>query len=137
MASIWECVCSLIANIMKRKQRKELALSPSSLHRHFQFENGRTPSVNPFFNFLTEVRKKGVQSKAAGRLWKCMSDQEKKPYRSIAVQEQKLKRLGPRRKSIRTSLPRSCNNSKAILRNRNSQLNAHLDTFGAGGDCGF
>ncbi|KAL9915535.1 uncharacterized protein ACN2A1_002157 [Glossina fuscipes fuscipes] len=155
MAWIWEKICSTMDSLVRPTQRKtRVTFSPSTLHRELDRRMSGATSINPFFNFLAEVRIKaqgnshrGNAPKAAARLWKMMSDDEKRPYRLIAVEEQRLKRLRPKRKSIAKSLHKRRNNSQASLPNDNYRqfsnnpethqaINLNADILGAGGDCG-
>lgn len=108
----WDLVLFLVR---PTKCRARVTFSPSTLHREMLRQSKLTPSNNPFFNFLAEMRLKVAAnaaaygpksmlncsnlSKTAGQVWKSMSDLEKAPYRMIAYEQRKLKRLKrPRRR---------------------------------------
>lgn len=123
MVIIWDKICEIFTTLVRPSRRKtRVTFSPSTLHREIIRHTKLSASANPFFNFLAEVRMKAngdheINSKpsmtrrdivrlakTAGRLWNSMSDEQKQPYRTIAMEQRKLKRLrGRRRKSIFTS----------------------------------
>lgn len=111
-------MCEVFTSLVRptRRKTRRVTFSPSTLHRELIRHLEPSASRNPFFNFLAEVRMKanggelmqlncGSMSprvsariaKAAGRLWNSMTDEQKKPYRSIAMEQRKLKRLRRRR----------------------------------------
>ncbi|XP_036331566.1 uncharacterized protein LOC118743143 [Rhagoletis pomonella] len=118
MSAIWEKICEVFSTLVRPSRRKtRVSFSPSTLHREIIRHTKLSASPNPFFNFLAEVRMKasggeltrpgcGSMSprestrlaKTAGRLWNAMSDEQKQPYRSIAMEQRKLKRLRGRRR---------------------------------------
>lgn len=120
---VWEY---FLYAIRPEKRPTRVTFSPSTLHRELIKEKCKlTPSNNPFFNFLGEMRLKmaadeetygslnlhncSTLSKTAGRLWKQMSDEEKAPYRVIATQNRKLKRLNaPPRKIEKKTKRKRC-----------------------------
>ncbi|XP_067629939.1 uncharacterized protein [Eurosta solidaginis] len=124
MSSIWERICEVFTTLVRPSRRKtRVSFSPSTLHREIIRHTKLSASPNPFFNFLAEVRMKasggelthpgcGSMSpresariaKTAGRLWNSMSEEQKQPYRNIAFEQRKLKRLrGRRRRSYLTA----------------------------------
>ena len=140
MAMILQKICNFFVNLVRPARRPtRVSFSPSTLHREILRQTELSSYSNPFFNFLAEVRLKaqGSQSspngahqlstresmrlsKAAGQLWKCMSDDEKLPYRNIATEQRRLKRLRrhPRKRKRSLSLQhRKRNRSELDLSN--------------------
>ncbi|XP_012155471.1 uncharacterized protein LOC105664654 [Ceratitis capitata] len=125
MSGIWDKICEVFTTLVRPSSRKtRVTFSPSTLHREILRHTKFSACSNPFFNFLAEVRMKagggdftnlGCGSlspresariaKTAGRLWNAMSDEQKQPYRSIAMEQRKLKRLR-RRRSLLTARKR-------------------------------
>ncbi|XP_011192071.2 uncharacterized protein LOC105218282 [Zeugodacus cucurbitae] len=126
MSSIWDKMCEVFTSLVRptRRKTRRVTFSPSTLHRELVRHIQLSASRNPFFNFLAEVRMKanGGQlmhpdcgsmasremariAKTAGFLWNSMTDEQKKPYRNIAIEQRKLKRLR-RRRSYLTSRKR-------------------------------
>uniref|UniRef100_A0A0A1WLV9 High mobility group B protein 4 n=1 Tax=Zeugodacus cucurbitae TaxID=28588 RepID=A0A0A1WLV9_ZEUCU len=120
MSAIWDKMCEVFTLLVRPTRRKtRVTFSPSTLHREIIRHTKLSASTNPFFNFLAEVRMKanGGQlmhpgcgsmsaresariAKTAGRLWNSMTDEQKQPYRSIAMEQRKLKRLRRRRSNL-------------------------------------
>lgn len=78
------------------QHKTRVTFSPSTLHRELEHGTGRAASLNPFLNFLAEVRRKakgnrhhGNPLKVTTHLWKNMSDDEKEPYRTTAIEDKK------------------------------------------------
>lgn len=120
MTAIWHKICELFNNLVTPTRRKtRVTFSPSTLQRELQRHTQLAATRNPFFNFLAELRLKSQNNefnnrklnqremvkmtKTAGTLWKSMSDEEKLPYRNMAMEQRKLKRLKRRRRSPWTS----------------------------------
>ncbi|XP_039953165.1 uncharacterized protein LOC120770083 [Bactrocera tryoni] len=118
MPSIWDKMCEVFTSLVRptRRKTRRVTFSPSTLHRELIRHLEHSASRNPFFNFLAEVRMKVnggelMQSncgsvsprvsahivKTASRLWNSMTDEQKRPYRTIAMEQRKLKRLRRRR----------------------------------------
>lgn len=118
MAGIWNKVCEIFLSLVQPTRRKtRVTFSPSTLMREIQRNTRLTASTNPFFNFFTELRLKIRDndinnycltprdltrlSKTAGRLWNSMTDEEKAPYRKLALEQRKLKGVSRNRKKSR------------------------------------
>ncbi|XP_023307346.2 uncharacterized protein LOC111689075 [Lucilia cuprina] len=124
MTGIWDKICDVFSNLVKPTRRKtRVTFSPSTLQRELERHTKLAATPNPFFNFLAELRLKCKEnddynnrslnqrevvkiSKRAGLLWKSMSEEEKQPYRKMAMEQRKLKRLRHRRRSPWTSSSR-------------------------------
>lgn len=135
----WELVLFLIR---PSKCRTRVTFSPSTLHRELLRQTKLTPSNNPFFNFLAEMRLKVAAnatafgprsllncsnlSKTAGHVWKSMSDQEKAPYRMIAIEQRKLKRLR-RPRGLGGGRSRKRKNNGHLFGNSGSNSNLHYN----------
>lgn len=120
MTAIWDKICELFTNLVTPTRRKtRVTFSPSTLQRELQRNTKLAATSNPFFNFLAELRLKSQSNefntrkldqremvkltKVAGTLWKSMSDEEKQPYRNLAMEQRKVKRLRRRKRSPWTS----------------------------------
>ncbi|XP_054737501.1 uncharacterized protein LOC129243987 [Anastrepha obliqua] len=131
MSSIWEKICEVFTTLVRPTRRKtRVCFSPSTLHREIIRHTRLSASANPFFNFLAEVRMKtnGNESGSgsmspresarmaitAGRLWNSMSEEQKLPYRNIALEQRKLKRLRGRRKRSASTRRRMKKRKSAI-----------------------
>ncbi|KAM7343026.1 uncharacterized protein ACRADG_010189 [Cochliomyia hominivorax] len=117
MFCLWDRIYEMFTNLVKPTRRKtRVTFSPSTLHRELQRNTKLLATQNPFFNFLAELRLK-IQNneaeyhnrslgqrdmvkitKTAGLLWKSMSEEAKQPYRNMAMEYKKLKRLKGRRR---------------------------------------
>lgn len=120
MTTIWHNICEVFTNLVKPTRRKtRVTFSPSTLHRELERRIKLSATNNPFFNFLAELRLKTQDSeftnrslsprdmvritKTAGHLWQTMSEEEKQPYRKMAMEQRRLKRLKRKRRSPWTS----------------------------------
>ncbi|XP_065370092.1 uncharacterized protein LOC135962214 [Calliphora vicina] len=116
MTTIWHKICEVFTDLVKPTRRKtRVTFSPSTLHRELERRTKLSATNNPFFNFLAELRLKSQDNefmnrslnqrdmvritKTAGHLWQTMSEEEKQPYRKMAVEQRKLKRLKRKRRS--------------------------------------
>ncbi|XP_073845085.1 uncharacterized protein [Musca autumnalis] len=111
-STVWNTICEIFSNLVRPTRRKtRVTFTPSTLQRHIMRETRLAATTNPFLNFFAEVRIKAMQDSkrpihvtrlatTSGHLWKEMSDEQKRPYRELAI-EQKLKKT--RRKRRRRS----------------------------------
>lgn len=109
MSVVWNKICQIFSSLVQPTRRKtRVTFSPSTLHREIVRNTKLKASTNPFFNFLAEVRMKAMDndsehlrtlrdnaklSQTAGNLWSSMAEEQKEPYRKIAVEQRRLKRL--------------------------------------------
>lgn len=146
MAAIWEKICELFGNLVKPSRRKIcVRFSPSTLQRDLQRLTKLSATANPFFNFLAELRLKTQESennkqildrremakmsKRAAQLWHAMSDEEKQPYRNLALERKKLKRLKRGKYPFWRNKSRRRKKSKSVTQ---IQQNSKTDVFGDG-----
>lgn len=147
-SKFWEYI---LYAIRPEKRPPRVSFSPSTLHRELIKEKCKlTPSNNPFFNFLGEMRLKMAAdeetygnlslhncsnlSKTAGRIWNHMSEEEKTPYRVIATQQRKLKRLYPQPRKIEKTGKRKRN--RRLPRGASSyQFNSYNQTSSSSKKC--
>lgn len=116
MASIvWNSICEIFSTLVRPTTRKtRVTFTPSTLKREILREVRLAATPNPFLNFFAEVRIKAMQesqnhpkhlarlAKTAGHMWNDMSEEQKRPYREMALAQKVKKRRRKRRSALFT-----------------------------------
>uniref|UniRef100_A0A1A9V5V9 HMG box domain-containing protein n=1 Tax=Glossina austeni TaxID=7395 RepID=A0A1A9V5V9_GLOAU len=111
MAWILKKLYSVIQNLLRpkkpQKPQKRVTFSESTLMREFRRRTGQEPTIDPFLNFLTDLRASTNLPQIAMRRWRKMSDAEKAPYKTLAKRAQ-LKRLQAKQNKGRKEKKKCC-----------------------------
>lgn len=133
VSSYWKYFCDIFSKLVRPSRRKtRVSFSPSTLQREIMLQMQSKATVNPFLNFLAEIRAKAMMdspsplmprdyarlSQTAGKLWNSMNEDAKQPYRSLALEQKKLRRR--KRKYVYTS------RRKLLARRRKRQAKRRL-----------
>uniref|UniRef100_A0A1A9V5V8 Peptidase aspartic putative domain-containing protein n=1 Tax=Glossina austeni TaxID=7395 RepID=A0A1A9V5V8_GLOAU len=98
---------SLLKPFSPQKPQKRVTFSESTLMREFRRRTGQEPTIDPFLNFLTDLRASTNLPQIAMRRWRKMSDAEKAPYKTLAKRAQ-LKRLQAKQNKGRKEKKKCC-----------------------------